>query len=954
MSLAVLVAAPVAALVLALGAAAAVYVTLADELKAGLDRIQNLESRETFESTRIYDRNGVLLREVFAEDLGRRTYVPLHEIPETVRQATIAVEDKTYYTNPGIEPTGIVRATIGELKGEPNLGGGSTITQQFVRHVAFSYEERVARSYARKFKEIVLSVILSRQHSKDQVLEWYLNEIYYGNLAYGIEAASQTVFGKPASELDLAESALLAGLPQFPLLYDPLSPDPDTQAAVRERQALVLDMMVDNGFISRREAEQAKAQEFTYNDPDDDLFLAPHFVVYVEDVLEDMLGSERLARGGLEVTTSIDMSLQTMAERIVREHVEALSEKHHLTNSALVALEPRTGQVLAMVGSADYWNDEIDGRVNVALRERQPGSSIKPITYAAALSDTLPTSALLWDVPMEVWTEAGLYEPQNYDEEFTGPVRLRTALANSYNIPALRLMLRMGTFEDPLAGVQKTIDLAHRMGITGLTNPYDYYGIALTLGGGEVMLIDMATAFSTFANAGRLVSPHPVLEVRDSSGAVLYDLATDSEALEPEEVLDPRIAYIITDILSDNEARTPAFGPSSRLNIGVPAAAKTGTTTDFHDNWTVGYTPYLTTAVWAGNHDNSPMVDSSGLTGAGPIWNEFMRGVIEEPERMAIVERIRESLGLGVEEEFEKPEGVIRAAICDLASLNRIASGCPEVTTELFTEEMLGADVPPSVLQSTIADGEPDEDFVAPPGIAPDEWLLTTAAVVPMPPPPAEVVQAAEEAGEPVKWPPAYLCIPAGPGAGDEQAQPVAVLPLPPEKQDRFAVDGEARRLVLEWAAANGWAALEPVEVCTPAMAGAAVEPGAIPSGISAEWSGEWSSQLAGTIPLITGAEYHLNIAPGSTISRTTVLTGTVTYDPAAIEYFKVELGQGSEPSQWITIGTTHHGPIIDGPLETLDAPSLPPGEYIVRLVLVRKDGNFLNPPHSVPVRVGR
>lgn len=933
-TLAVFVLTPLIIALSSVAGAAMVYVNLADELEHGIGSLQDIEDRETFQTTRIYDRNGVLLREVFGE--GRRTYVPLSEIPITLRQATIATEDKSFYENAGVDLTGIMRAAYGEMSGQPDLGGGSTITQQFVRHVAFSYEERIARSYARKIKEIVLALILTDRHDKDSILEWYLNEIYYGNLAYGSEAAALTIFDKPVRELDLAESALLAGLPQLPGEYDPLSPDPDVRQRVSDRQREVLRLMTANGFITDAEADAAARKVLTFAHRDDDLFDAPHFVVHVQDLLEEMIGSERLAQGGLEVVTTLDLSMQRLGERVVKEQVDLLRDRHDLTNAALVSMEPRSGQVLAMVGSTDYWDDSIDGRVNVTIRDRQPGSSIKPVTYVTALENGMSPGAFVWDVPMKLWTPNGEYVPKNYDEIFRGPVRMREALANSYNIPALKFLSTItplaGDEEDAgKHGVELTIETAKRMGITGLNrDPWDY-GLSLTLGGGEVTLLDLTTTFGTLANGGQLVRPNAILKITDSKGEVIYDLAADEAALQPVEAVDPRAAYIVTDMLADNAARTPAFGSSSALQLGIPAAAKTGTTNDFRDNWTLGYTPYLVTGVWAGNSDNSAMRNSSGLTGAAPIWQAFMRNVVFEEDAREKVRSVRESMGFEFSTSFARPPGIVEGTVCRLASLNELGTACRSSRSELFIAEFMPQGVVP-------ASGSGDDPEAPTGGIGADVWTTIPAVVVPLPPPSPEIVAAAEEANQTLRWPPALLCLPGGDGFGMDKAQPVAVMPLP--------ADEEERGFVLEWATENGWAALEPPQLCSNEMIEAALAPGSLPGP---------NMVLGGVVaPNVQGrADYRLALEPGTRLDSRTVLTGTAVFDPSQIEYFKVELGAGAQPTEWLTLGDIHFQSVVDGPLEVLDAGSLPPGDYIVRLVLVKTDGNFFDPPHSVPIRVG-
>jgi len=940
----------------AVGAAVA-YGVLADELENDIRRIESLHDRSLLQTTHVYDRHGVLLREMFLG--GRRTYVPLARIPEHVRLATIAVEDKTFYENPGVDVVGILRAVQGEITGQRELGGGSTLTQQFVRNAVFTWEERSARSYARKAKEIVLALILTRRESKDQILEWYLNEVFYGNFAFGIEAAAETVFGKPATDLDLAEAALLAGLPQMPGQLDPLDPDPDVARRVRNRQRVVLNLMAANDFITQAEADRAALQELEFARPDDeDRFLAPHFTVFVEKELERLLGAERLALGGLRVHTTLDLDLQQLGEGVVREHVDKLRDRHDLSNAALVALEPGTGQILAMVGSKDYWDDEIDGRVNVTIRERQPGSSIKPITYATAFDQGMAASHVLWDVPMELFVPER-YEPENYDRTFRGPVRLRAALANSYNIPALKLLGVIRPGERHLEahpedankmGLELAIDTAHRMGIGGLRRPPWDYGLGLTLGGGEVTLLDLATVNGTLANLGLYVPPRAVLLVTDSDGAVVYDLADELAAAadtRPEPVIDPRAAYLVTHILSDNEARTPAFGASSPLRLGVPAAVKTGTTNDYRDNWTLGYTPYLVAGVWAGNNDNRPMRHSSGVTGAAPIWNAFMRNVVADSDRRARIAAAVELGGRALRTDFERPEGLVEGRVCRLQSLNRIAATCLEYETELFLED----EVPPGVLLDGEQGAPPwpaGHDAAADGAQAPaagSDWVTVVAAVVPLPPPPPELLAAAEAAGEPLHWPPALLCQAAPDGFGADKAQPVAVLPLPEDEPG--SPIGEQRRFVIQWAGEKGWSALEPVQICTPEMVVAALERGALPG--FAEGAVDPAA-----LALLTGNEYRLNLSPGALLTARTTLTGTVRYNPSQVEYYKVELGRGVQPREWITLGDIHFDPVLDGPLEVLDALSLPADDYVVRLVLVKRDGNFLEPPHSVPIRIGR
>ncbi len=893
------------------------YASLAGEIDAGVEEVNNLRERSTFESVKIYDRNHILLREVFNE--GRRTRVGLATLPRHLLQATIAVEDASFYSNAGVDPMALVRVAYqAVLEGEV-VSGASTITQQYVRHIAFPDKERLARSYERKLKEIVLALIMTQRFSKEEILEGYLNEIYYGNLAYGVEAASQVIFAKSAAELDLAEAAMLAGLPQAPLAYDPLDPAADAQKLVKTRQRTVLDLMVRAGFISAAEADRAAGEPLTYSDPAADAFLAPHFVVYVNKLLEEELGPERMATGGLAVETTLDLQLQSAVEGIVRERVDAVRERNNLTSAAAVVLEPRTGQILAMVGSKDYWDDAIDGRVNVALSQRQPGSSIKPITYAAAIEQGIPAWTMLWDVPMTRGTPQGLYQPVNYDGVFHGPVRLRTALANSYNIPALKLL--------EMVGVKEMIRTANRMGIASLDPESDRYGLSLTLGGGEVTLLELTNAFATLANGGGAVRPNPILRITKSDGTVLYERAADRASFEPAKALEPGTAYIVTDILSDNAARAPAFGTTSPLSVSVKAAAKTGTTNDYRDNWTVGYTPFLTVGVWAGNADNSAMRGSTGVTGAAPIWHDVIEKVVVSRENMAMVKEARESMGFPMTTSFDRPREISEVSVCVLESLNRLGPTCPETRGELVARRAGDAAAP--------APSQP-----APPGVAGgagtlpaqasnsmDVWTVVPAVAVPAAP--------LEGGPEPPPWPPAVLCTSAGPGRGFERMAAIAVLPLPADTAEREAV--------VLWAAQRGWVALEPTAFCSSEMAASAIDLGS-----AAAWT------VGGDGRAIPRAEYHLAIAPGTVLTQTTALTGTVRFDPALVEYYKIELGAGRVPQEWITIGSTRTDFVIGGRLQVLDAPSLAVGEYVVRLVLVGKDGNFIQPPHAVPIVVGR
>jgi penicillin-binding protein 1C len=655
----------------AVGSAAAVYAAYAQELPEATE-ISAL-STETFETTRIYDRTGQhLLWEIFPEDAGRRTWVPLAQIPEHLRNATIATEDRTFYTNPaGINVEGLARAVWGELTGE-DRGGGSSIAQQLVRNVIMTHEERMERSYVRKLKEAILAFELTRQYpgieGRDMILEWYLNNIFYGHFAYGVEAAAQTYFNKSVSDLTLAEAAMIVPLGQSPA-RNPI----DRPEDAKRYQEVVLDEMVRQGYITPEEAWAAKQEVMTIASPRFDMQV-PHWVLYVQDTLIQRFGRQATFGGGLQVITTIDLEAQAKAQEIAREHVAELRDRHEVTNAAVVVMDTRTAEIVAMVGSLDYHDREIDGQVNMALAPRQPGSSFKPFTYATAFAQGYTPATMVMDVRTSFpdFPNPAPYVPENYSRTFHGPMLLRRALACSYNVPAVAVQHMVGTMN--------VVELAHSMGITTLNNAH--YGLALTLGGGDVKLLDMVYAFTVFANNGdllgvpivpetyrsghRQLDPVAILKVTDATGNVVY------EYTEPQrqEVLRPEVAYLITDILADNQARTPAFGANSFLVVqDRPAAAKTGTTNEFHDGWTVGYTPQYAVGVWVGNADYKRMENLPGARGAAPIWQ-------------GVMEWLHDGLPiLG----FERPPGLV-TAIVDGTSGKLPTQYSAGRTQELFIE----------------------------------------------------------------------------------------------------------------------------------------------------------------------------------------------------------------------------------------------------------------------------
>lgn len=608
------------------------------------------------QTTKIYDRNGIALFDIVDEDTGRRHEVSLDEISPLVISATIATEDATFFSNPGIDPYGIARAVLINLGGE-GQSGASTITQQLVR--AVNLPEKDEQSYARKVREAIQAVRFTQEYSKTTILEMYLNDIYYGHLAYGIDAAALTYFGKSAGNLTLPEAALLAGLPQSPTQYDPfVNPD-----IAKRRQGIVLDLMVKQDMITQDEADIAKADVLILR-PYKPALRAPHFVYHVKDYLEKLYGPQANT-AGLIVTTTLDLRVQEAAEKVARDRIDEL-RRQRATNASIVIMKPGTGEILAMVGSVDYNDTSIDGQVNVSTRERQPGSSFKPITYASAFEKGWTPGTVVLDT-LTAFPNPGQkpYTPHNYDGRDHGWVTIRESLGNSYNIPAVKAL--------QFAGVQEVIDTAHDMGIQGLNRGLGWYGLSLTLGGGEVTLLDMTNAYSTFANGGVEVDANPILKIEDAQGRIincnLAYVKTDQSCSAVQQkpfakgngqVLDPRHAYMISSILSDNRARSSAFGPNSPLKMSFPAAAKTGTTDDNRDSWTMGYTPNLTVGVWVGNSNNAQMLKVTGAIGAAVIWHNMMEVFYKNKD---FVNLVRDSDG-ELQTDFVQPSGLIKDAAC--------------------------------------------------------------------------------------------------------------------------------------------------------------------------------------------------------------------------------------------------------------------------------------------------
>ncbi|MFQ5399487.1 MAG: transglycosylase domain-containing protein [Anaerolineae bacterium] len=871
-----------------------VYAQLSREIETGVVKLDEARDRETFETTQILDRHGELLWEIFGE--GKRTKIPLGQMPQALIDATIAVEDDTFYENIGLDAPSLIAAIISNLR-NPNDRpvGGSTITQQLVRHLVFDYEERTAVSYSRKTREIILAWIMNRKFSKDEILEMYLNEIYYGNLAYGIEAAAQTYFKKPATELDLAEISLLVGLPQSPADLDPIT----NLNAAKQRQWVVLNLMANEGLLTQEQVYALYQQPLEFAQQEVSL-VAPHFAVYVRQQLEEQFGADLVANGGLRVTTTLDLHYQRLAEQLARQHVAAVGPEHNLTNAALVALKPGTGEILAMLGSVDYDDESIDGRVNVTLSLQQPGSSIKPLTYAAALSpgsdgQPLWTAAdILWDVPVDYPQFNGdTYSPMNYDRRFHGPVRLRDALANSYNVPAVLVLQDIG--------IPRLLEVARQMGISTWQGDSSSYGLSLTLGGAEVTPLDLTAAYAIFANGGSYVPPHAILQVTKSNGEVLFE----SQPPAPVPVLDPRVAFLITDILDDDAARAPAMGRDNPLALPFPAAAKTGTTNDFRDNWTMGYTPGLVVGVWTGNTDNSEMLNISGLTGAAPLWSDFMQAVYSDPGLL-------EALTVGGGQpaaQFTPPTGLEQRPICTIPSVTVGAEECSQSDTEWFlTVTDMAAPTP-----------TPDPEQVTWEQIDPAVWRIPAVLL----PPPSETTVLVGE-NEDEALPPQLFChFPEG----------VELALLPPDALPQIFLEpprnAESLKSAHEWAQENELVIL-PAESCTEELLALARDPNT-----PAVWR-------------ITSPK------DGDTVSGVMPIQGTADFDPAVVQFYKIELGIPDGGNiNWVTLGETHNTPVVNGTLEALYTDALAPGDYFLRLIVI-KDSNYVGEPHTIAITIER
>jgi penicillin-binding protein 1C len=812
-------------------------------------------TERAFKTTKIYDRTGQhLLWEVYDPRGGNRQVVPLEQIPLHLRQATIALEDKTFYENPGVDVRGITRAALLNFEAGTIVGGGSSITQQLIKNVAIDPEERSQQSYERKIKEVILSIQLSQQYDKDTILEWYLNTINYGRRAYGVQAAAATYFGKDVSQLTVAESAMLAMLPNLPAVYDPFT---EPEAAV-ERQRIVLGRMLEEGYLSEEEYEAALEEPVLDNlvRPTASEYKAPHFTIYVQRLLEEKFGTELLYSGGLTVYTTLDYEVFQQQEQFAREHIAAMqAEGVDATNAAVVTINPRTGEIVSMVGSLDYNNAEIDGEINMALAPRQPGSSVKPYTFLAAFMNGYTPASLIWDVrtvfgdyPNEP------YVPENYYRTYNGPVLLRSALGQSLNIPAVKLMDQVGK--------EQVVNLMHRMGINTLNA--DEVGLSLTLGGGEVTLLDHTFAFSVLANNGvmagepvpdlqvrpgyRELDPVAILRVDDALGNMLYSY-TEPQA---REIVSPQYAYLMQNILSDNEARLPAFAEDNPLRLpDRPAAAKTGTTNDFRDGWTLGFTPQYVTGVWVGNADYHDMgQEAPGGSVAAPIWQRSMMALHE---------------GLPAEP-FPVPPGMVQAEICKTSGMLPTPN-CPETRTEIFIEGT--QPTTPDTLHQAFR-------------ICGDSGRLATIYC-----PESEVREQV------------FMMVP--PEAEDWARQ--NDMPLPPVAYDASygpAVGGGP--ISIERPAAYGY-----VRDITP----------------------------------IEGSAFVSSIRAQTFITSTDNPTGTWTSNEVSnFRLYRVQFGQGLDPSSWIQIGPDHYETRRNQNLEFWDTRGFADGLYTLQLIVLSRNGN--------------
>ena len=867
-----------------------------------LPDVSRIEGKVTsdFQTTKIYDRKGALLYEIIDQSSGDRSWVKLPQVSANLTCATVAIEDKTFWDNRGFDVRGIARAVVATLRGGAQQGG-SGITQQVVKNVVLPPEERAGpkRTTSVKIKEVLLSTEITRRYEKDQVLEWYLNTNFYGNLAYGIESASQIYFNKKAQDLDLAEAAMLAAIPQSPK-KNPFT-DP---VAAKDRQELVLDLMIERSAsgvrgcnVTPQMAAAAKRQQLVLASKSERFGIkSPHFSVFARDRAVELLSDQRgigveaatelVNRGGLKIYTTLDLQIDEEVRRIANEQIAKLqADKKEANNASVVVIKQSTGEILSMVGSVDFYDRNIDGEFNVATGLRQPGSSFKPITYLELLRQGSSPATFFWDVRKTFDTGTDVpYVPENYDRKYHGPVRLRNALARSYNIPAVETLER--------AGIGNVIRIAQRLGITDLDRGLQFYGLALTLGGGEVQLLDMTYAYATIANGATMVGmPRPrdlkkaglrdldpvsILRIEDANGAILFDYkpAVNPSLLGPDS---ERLTYILKDIMSDARARAPAFGFPSVLDLDNQrqAAVKTGTTNDYKDNWTLGFTTDFTVGVWVGNTDNTPMSKGvTGLTGAAPIW----KIVMEYLHRDRPVQ------------EFTRPDGLENTTVCLIDGL--LSNGVCPGGNEIF----LAGTQPERT--STIVQRFPinrETGKLALPGTPPE--MIEEKVMYVFPP------QAAD-------W---YS------GLSDEEK---AQYPLAPTDFDtRFGGVVASGDVAITFPASGGYlsalithtVAVAPAPPPDPNAPPLPVDPNAPPP------VDPNAAAVPGIVPIRGNAKggnwlsYKIFVGPG--------------YEPA--------------PEQWAQVGPDHTNPVDNNVLENLDLRALPPGVYSLKLTRIEQDGRL-------------
>jgi len=922
------------------------YDYMVGRLEDKIDAIDYLGDNS--ETTLIYDRYGTeldmaLLGNDMFENECYRVSVPLDQISPYLIDATIATEDKNFRKNTGVDIPAIIRAVYKNATSGGQGGGASTITQQLVRNVLFTAEYRTQRSYTRKIDEALLAVILNQRWSKDDIINLYLNTIFYGHYSCGIEMASRTFFGKSAKDLTLAESALLAGIPQTPAIYDPLSDDQDLFNAALERQAYVLDRMAEDGYITEQEAENAKFEQLNFRAPYVPLEDAPHFILYAQDELvrlfqrefgmseedaERMINSE-----GLRLYTTLDLDYQHLAENAARNQVAQLSASNNLSNAAVVIIKVETGEVLAMVGSVDYNNAEIDGEVNMAAAPRQPGSAMKPFTYASALEKGWQPGMVIWDTETHIGDPSNPYSPVNYDGTFHGPVRMRAALANSLNIPAVQTLRQVG--------VDYLLWMMQRAGVESLGMDASQYGLSLTLGGGELTPLELTNAYAMLANQGSLAEATTIRCVTYPNGEVIYERANgcpqsskysdqsrrDNSPGRP--IIDERIAFVISDFLADNNARSTAMGSNSPLYTpGLPTSVKTGTTNDFKDNWTVGYTHQIAVGVWAGNSNNEPMVNVSGLHGAAPIWHEVITSIYNTPGLLEKVD-LPAAGDPSHESHLVQPGGVSLREVCavNFGALKDPSTACASGGNEWFFDGPVmvpdenGNLVPGPVIEQQPLSANGPQPVEIEPGII-------RVAVFPVQVDLANAIAAQDTSGKTV--PPRYCQVPIEVAGSVGGVQEQLFIAPPPDADDAFY----ARR----WAQASGVAIL-PQFACNEQML--AMGPGMAGGGIP-----------AGVTMFISSPTPGQTLPAGSQLD----VIGTASWGAGQAQFYKIEIKGGPFPD-FTTLGDVNSWPfnsgVSNGVLASVMAGVLTPGSYIVQLVMVGPDSNYIGQPYQVQFNVG-